>query len=96
MMKYTPYILFGCAVVVAFLSLFGDDSFSALSKLKENLERQRKYNAAEQERVFELKKRVLSLQKDDRALEKAARNELGLAREDELVFIFADESGEAK
>ena len=39
-------------------------------------------------RIEDLKSQVYNLQNDPRALEKAARNELGMARPNERIFIF--------
>jgi len=49
---------------------------------------QQERNSALQGKVDSLRREVLSLQHDKRALERAARNELGLARPDEKIFIF--------
>lgn len=86
----TPVIiLFLAAITVAF-TLFGDGSYGDLAQLRETLAGQRRKNDTLHEQVAGLKRDVSTLQSDDRALEKAARNELGMARPDELVFFFTD------
>ena len=59
--------------------------------LERNLDTQRSRNHELRTHVDDLRAKVNAIGSDDRALEKAARNELGLARENELVFIFDNE-----
>ena len=85
----TPTIVFLLAAITVAFTLFGDGSYGDLTRLRETLAGQKRKNAALDERVDALKRGVHALQHDDRALEKAARNELGMARPDELVFFFS-------
>ena len=85
---YVPYIALVLAVVVGALSLFGDNSIGRLRALERALEEQRVENAARAREVSSLRREVRALQSDPRAIEKAARNELGMARPNERVFIF--------
>ena len=86
----TTLIILGLAVVTALVSLLGDESYGNLVALRESLTRQAAKNEELGERVEDLRREIHGLQKDDRALEKAARNELGMARSDEIVFVFED------
>lgn len=86
--KYAGFALIVVALTMALISLFGDDSFSRLQDLRQSLKQQRERNYEGRQNVANLKREVFGLQNDDRALEKAARNELGLARHGELIFIF--------
>jgi cell division protein FtsB len=85
---FAPIGLIGLAIAVTFLSLFGDDSFYRLSALRESALQQEKINQMNRENIDDLKDSVDSLRNGGRALEKAARNELGLARPNEQIFIF--------
>ena len=91
MKRYVSYVILTCALIIALLALFGDDSFSKLSAMRRGLEFQREKNAELDRDVKGLRREVMGLKSDDRTLEKAARNELGLARPNELVFIFEDQ-----
>ena len=92
-----PAVVLLGLVVLTLISLFGGDSFSRLRAMQDGLEQQHdKGNALESE-VVELRREVYGLQHKDRVLEKAARNELGMARPDELIFIFQEkQEDEAK
>jgi cell division protein FtsB len=88
-MKYmTPMIILLLALAIGFFAVYGSESYAGLISLQRGLETQKWKNADAAEYVGKLKHQVLGLEHDERALEKAARNELGMAREDELIFIF--------
>lgn len=88
-MKSTGFaIILFCALAAAVLSLFGDNSYARMQGLRHSLGAQHDKNEELREQVGSLRREVRSLQHDDRAIEKAARNELGLARSDEMIFIF--------
>lgn len=90
-MKFnTPTLLTLLAVATVLLTIFGDDSFARLQSFRQSVERQRDINAHLSEQVQSAKREVNGLQNDSRALEKAARNELGMTRSDEIMVIFND------
>ncbi len=91
MKRYTPYLIFSLAVLIAGIALFGNNSYRELQQLKESLLEQTEETSALKEKIVGLRKEVNGLQADDRMLEKTARNELALARDNELVFLFPDE-----
>jgi len=90
MRQWVPLILIGCALMTALFALFGDDSFSHLQAMRQSLTQQVQRNADLRDEVGALRREVLGLQSDPRALEKAARNELGMARPNEKIFIFEE------
>ncbi|NLF24855.1 MAG: hypothetical protein GX589_04260 [Deltaproteobacteria bacterium] len=87
----TPVLIFVLALTIGFLSIYGGGSYAALKSLERSLAIQKKKNLIEQRYVERLGKQIDGLQQDDRVLEKAARNELGMARPNELLFIFDNE-----
>jgi cell division protein FtsB len=90
--KGTLLLLLG-AVITTCISIFGGDNLSRLSSLESSLSVQRQKNEELGRYVQGLRQEVHALKTDERALEKAARNQLGMARPDEVVVIF-DEQGE--
>ena len=82
------------ALFTVVLSLFGENSYSRLEGLRHAVIRQIDDNTKSQIKVSELRQSVDSLRSDPRALEKAARNELGLARPNEQIFIFEQKKRE--
>lgn len=83
-------ILLVLAIVATVLSIVGDGSYSDLEFLKQTHAHQERKNQKLREQVTRLQREVNALQHDDRAIEKAARNELGMARPDEVIVFFED------
>lgn len=89
MMRYfTPGVILALAVSILFFCFFGDGSYAKLLTLRQSLQVQRLDNAATAQHVQSLRRKIYGLQQDNRVLEKTARNELGMARADELIFFF--------
>jgi len=76
------------ALLAAVFTLLGDGSYGKLLALRDSLRTQKEINAELEERVRALDARTRGIREDDRALEKEARNQLGLARPNELIFFF--------
>ncbi len=88
MKKLTSILVLIAAVVVGIFCIFGDDSYNKLASMRRTLESEREQNNQLEASVGELKREVRLLQSDPRAIEKAARNELGMARPSEQIFFF--------
>ena len=87
------FLVLGLGAVV--YSLLGDESYPRLRQLRSTLQSQKRTNAELREKVLKLRHEVRGLESDDRLLEKAARNELGMARPGERIFVFEKARGEA-
>ncbi|MCB0317786.1 MAG: septum formation initiator family protein [Bdellovibrionales bacterium] len=92
MNKVVPGLILILFAVLFGHTLFSDKSYAKLNSLDKSLAYQQEKNIKLNEEVLELKKRLVGLSLNDRVLEKTARNELGMAREDELIFIFEKNS----
>ncbi len=68
----------------------GDGSYLKLLSLRKSLETQKEKNLEAEQNIAELRRTAHGIIADDRELEKAARNQLGLARPGERVFIFEE------
>lgn len=88
MRKVLPTVLLLLAAALTLKAIFADDSYGRLRELQVLLKRQRESNQELKTTVESLKYQISSLERDPRALEKAARNELVMARPDEMIFIF--------
>ncbi len=76
----------GCFLLLVFLAVVGDGGFLALHDFRRHLKRmETQIRALEQENVG-LRAQMLALKNDLYQVEKLAREELGLARPDELIF----------
>lgn len=88
-MRYlTPGLIFALAAAITVFAFCGNDSYARMLAQRQSLREERQHNAELAARVNDLKRRISGLQKDNRVLEKAARNELGMARPGELLFFF--------
>lgn len=92
MRRFAPIILIAAAMCTGAFALLGDDSIANMHQLSQALDEQRARNDALEQEVRELRSFVRGLQQNPRVLEKTARNELGMARPDEKVFVFREES----
>ena len=88
MKQYIALSLLVGACAVALFSLFGDNSYSRMQSLRRNIENQQGKNVELEARVAKLQSEISSLRFDDKQLENTARNELGMARPNELIFRF--------
>ena len=95
MKSYAVFILLLCALAAVVFSIFGEDNYAKLMAMEHSLESQKRFNHELGSKVEGLREKVLGVVSDDRKLEKAARNELGLARPDEYIFIFEKRSSRA-
>lgn len=77
------------AVAVAALpfEVFSEKGFTHYKKLKRELAALRKSNDALEKDIFRLEGEISDLRNDDFSLERVARDELGMIREGEIVFI---------
>ena len=86
-----PIAIILLALAIGFFSVFGNESYAGLQSVKRSLALQKVKNARQAKYVEGLKRRTLEVEHEPRALEKAARDELGMARPHELIFIFDEE-----
>lgn len=88
--RWAATALLVCAIVTAFFTFVGDESISRLRSLRQAVHEQRVENLELQEEVRSLRQEAYGIVSDDRTLEKVARNELSLARPNELIVVFED------
>lgn len=79
-------------LMLTLMSIFGDEGYSHLQALRESLDRQNSRNSDRSQYIEGIKNEVYALEKDDRALEKAAREHLGMARPNEEIYFFEEKS----
>ncbi|HEX6737388.1 MAG TPA: septum formation initiator family protein [Vicinamibacteria bacterium] len=87
--------LFGVILVIALVvgSLFGDRGILQLVSQRERAEALARELEEMREENRRLAQEIQALQADPRAIEKLAREQLGLARPGEKVFVIRDDSG---
>lgn len=78
-----------CAILLSFLLtliIFGQRELSHMYNIKEELKTLEKQNAQLKSENLSLKIQIDKLKSDYKYLEDVARDELGLAKEDELIY----------
>jgi cell division protein FtsB len=84
-----PWWSFGIVVVVLTFALFGDRGILHLFKQKRQQADLQQQLAEVEEVNAGLRQEIASLSADRRHLERLARSQLGMVREDEVVYQFA-------
>lgn len=79
-------------IVIVAISILGKGGYPHLQSLRHSLDRQNSRNDDRELYIKDLKAEVYSLERDDRALERAAREHLGMARPNEEVYFFEESS----
>lgn len=88
MRRSAPFIIMIALLAACVFSILGEDGYRKLVMLRRALAAQVEDNTQSMNELNALKRKVKGLRSDPRALEKSARNELGMARPDEMIFIF--------
>jgi len=79
-------VLFFMILLIAYYTIFGERGILKMRKLGRNLENIRASTQRLKEENEGLKREIRLLQEDDDYVEKIAREELGLARKDEIIY----------
>lgn len=88
MKRYAPYLIFALSLSSLTLFFTGDGDLHALRSLQQRLQTVTERNGRLEAYVQGLREHNARIKHDPRFLEHLARNELGLVREGEVVFVF--------
>lgn len=92
-MKYlTPLLLLSLGVVVLFFAVMGKHGLLQLLQLESELTRFRAADHAFRREIRDLEKKIQEVETGDFSIEKKARDELGLGRPNEVIYLFTDET----
>lgn len=83
-----PVGLLGFTLVTVPMTLVDGRGTPRYFELKQSVERARKNNAQLEREIANLQSEIELLRNDARAIERLARDELGMVREGEIVFQF--------
>lgn len=86
--KYAPIVLSLLALLVLGSSLLSEQGLREIRSLERSLAIQQEENSSLSYRVSKLKDELKSVMSSDRGLERAAREDLGLVRPNEKIFVF--------
>ena len=78
------------AIVFVPLRILEAEGLPRYRALRAELQQTRENNARLRREVVELQQRVIRLREDPEAIERIARDEIGMLRRDELVFQFSE------
>jgi cell division protein FtsB len=85
-----PLALLLFAIVFVPLRILDEQGLPRYRKLRTELEQTRQESARLRREVVSLEERVTRLRQDPAAIERLARDEIGMLRRDEIVFQFDD------
>jgi cell division protein FtsB len=80
----------GCFLVLSLLAMAGDRGFLELNEFNRHLQRLEDQIRALEEENLQVRRQVIGLKSDPYQIERVAREDLGLARPDELIFVIID------
>jgi cell division protein FtsB len=89
-------LLIGLILLVWYFSLFGEKGLIKIIQLKRERDRIIADVSRMQEENKRLQEEIRRLREDSRYLESVARRDLGLIKENEILFIFEDEAAAKK
>ena len=88
MKQYFSYILLGSSALLFFFTFFASDGARHLESLNEQKAFQEHEQAKVEARVEELREVLVGMEENPRVLEKVAREQLKVVRENETIVLF--------
>ena len=92
MEKHSWLVIIGLSCILAVFVVIGDHGFLKLSAVNNELHIIEAKNRILESDIIDLKNKIYAIDKHNLTLEKRAREELGLAKKGEMVYIFPSES----
>lgn len=93
MNKLAPFLIIGLSFLVAFLTLHGNYGLKELNKVNNELEFLEQENVRLQNEILQTKDNIDRLRRDRLFLEKKAREELSVARPNDLIYVLPRAEG---
>ncbi|OGP81405.1 MAG: hypothetical protein A2Z08_03000 [Deltaproteobacteria bacterium RBG_16_54_11] len=90
------FLLIGLILLVWYFTLFGEKGLIKIIQLRRERDRIIADVSRMQEENKRLQEEIKRLREDSRYLESVARRDLGLIKENEILFIFEDEAAVKK
>jgi cell division protein FtsB len=86
--SWIPLIMGGVILFIIFYSCFGERGFMSVVSLREELKQIQDHNQRLKEENAELERYIYLLNNDEGCIERIAREELGLVKADEIIYLF--------
>ena len=88
MNKFSTLFILGIAAVIAFFTIFGNHGLLRLVNIQNSLLALRAQNNELESEIVETKNKIFAIRHSEFALEKTSREQLGLSKPGEIVYIF--------
>ena len=88
MKQYFSYILLGSSALLFFFTFFASSGTLDLRSLRDQHDLQYKKKQEVEERVSEMRAKWVGMEENPRVLEKVAREELRVTRDNETIILF--------
>lgn len=85
-----PFALLVMSIISVPLLILGDEGLPRYRQLKDELQETRSRNDQLRREIQDLQHEVRAVRRSPQAVERIARNELGMIRDGEIVFQFPD------
>ena len=86
--KITSFLILGMALLILCITVVGNRGLMHLDQLTREIQALEDENKRLQSNIAELKNRIYAVQHDPLTIERQAREELGLSRKNEIVYVF--------
>ena len=90
--KHSWILITGLSLVLAVFVVIGDHGILKLSAINNELRLIESKNRELESDIVDVKNKIYSIDNNNLTLEKRAREELGLAKKGEMVYIFPNEN----
>ena len=94
MSKATPYIITLAAGVTFFFTIFSSNNLPQLLRMGSEIDEVNRRIEYSRSRIIDLEREIGEIQVNDIALERAAREELGMSKEGEVIYVFQKNSND--
>ncbi len=96
MNRITPLFLFCLALALLFFTVTGDHGLLQYQQLEHEQQMLEQKNRELESEITSLQNKVYGIRQDPAYLEKASREQLGLSKPGEIVYIFPDPEKQSK
>lgn len=90
MNRVTSWLLLLLAIACSFFAVAGNQGLLHLNQLNKEMAELERQNRHIESEITELHNNIYAVEKSDEVLESAAREDLGLSKPGEIVYIFSE------
>ena len=89
MQRFTPFLLITLACALSYFTIQGSHGWLQLKRINQEASAFSAKNRAMESEIHQIQSEIISINNSDYTLERHAREELGLAKPGETVYLFS-------